>query len=261
VHPTLLTVGAVDEAGTGDRADDTVAAFSGRGPAPKGAAKPEVVAPGRSVVSLRAPGSVIDVATPGARVADSYFTGSGTSFSTAVTAGAAAVLLAEHELLPPQLKGLLITTAYTGPGLQELRAAGAGGVDLAAARALADSTPAPPQPTERSKPGQGAGTESSVAPHANSWSANSWSRANSWSANSWSRANSWSANSWSANSWSANSWSRAKSWSANSWSANSWSAQWWSANSWSANSWSANSWSANSWSANSWSAHSWGARG
>jgi serine protease AprX len=239
-HPTLLTVGALDDNGTTSRADDTVAAFSARGPA-KGVAKPELVAPGRSVVSLRAPQSEIDTAHAAARVGEHYFTGSGTSFSTAVTAGAAAALLGEHEeLLPPQLKGLLLTTTYSAPGLSDVRAAGAGGLDVGAAFALAASEAAPAEPTAApgsSGKGQGGGRGAAVAPGASSWSANSWS------------ANSWSASSWSASSWSAS-----------SWSASSWSASSWSASSWSASSWSASSWSASSWSASSWSAHSWGPR-
>ena len=135
VHPRLLTVGALDEQGTGGRGDDVVADFSARGPAPQDVAKPELVAPGRSVVSLRAPGSVID-GTHGAvaAVGEHYFKGSGTSFSTAVTSGAAAVLLAERDLTPDQVKALLTGTAYDGGGLLDPTAAGAGGLDLAAAR-------------------------------------------------------------------------------------------------------------------------------
>jgi serine protease AprX len=216
VHPALLTVGAVDEAGTAERGDDSVADFSARGPAPQGVDKPDLVAPGRSVVSLRAPGSVVDTENAGARVGDSYFKGSGTSFSTAVTSGAVAALLAAHDLAPDRVKQLLTATAYRPHGLTDRSAAGAGGLDLAAAAAGVAALPV-------AEPGRrGGGPGKGVRGGQPQWSANSWSgRANSWSANSWSgRANSWSgrANSWSgrANSWSAN------SWSANSWSANSW---------------------------------------
>ena len=62
-----------------------MAGFSGQGPTTAdGLAKPDLVAPGRSVISLRAPGSAIDAAYPGSRVGSAYFKGSGTSFSTAV---------------------------------------------------------------------------------------------------------------------------------------------------------------------------------
>ncbi len=91
--PTLLTVGALDESGTGSRLDDVVASFSSRGPAAQGVAKPDLVAPGAHLISLRAPDSVIDNANPGSRVGNAYFLGSGTSMSTALTSGVVADLL------------------------------------------------------------------------------------------------------------------------------------------------------------------------
>jgi hypothetical protein len=103
IAPALLTVGALDTAGTESWTDDVVADFSARGPAPQGVAKPELVAPGRSVVSLRAHGSLVDTANPQARVGEDYFRGSGTSFATAAAAGAAAVLLAGRPELAPGL--------------------------------------------------------------------------------------------------------------------------------------------------------------
>ncbi len=54
--PRLLTVGALDEDGTSQRGDDSVAAFSSRGSA-FSKAKPDLVAPGVSLVSTAAPGS------------------------------------------------------------------------------------------------------------------------------------------------------------------------------------------------------------
>ncbi len=58
--PWVLTVGASSHMGTVDRADDTVAAFSSRGPtAIDRAAKPDLVAPGVGIESLSAPGSAL----------------------------------------------------------------------------------------------------------------------------------------------------------------------------------------------------------
>src|SRR3546814_11807523 len=54
--PWVITVGASDDQGTADTADDAVAAFSSRGPTlADGVAKPDVVAPGQSVPALRSP--------------------------------------------------------------------------------------------------------------------------------------------------------------------------------------------------------------
>jgi serine protease AprX len=69
VDPTLLTVAGLDDAGTGDRADDVVAPWSGR--AARGAvAGPDLAAPGASVVGLLAPGSVLAATHPHARIGD-----------------------------------------------------------------------------------------------------------------------------------------------------------------------------------------------
>jgi serine protease AprX len=94
-----------------------MAGFSGEGPTTAdGLTKPDLVAPGRSVVSLRAPGSAIDAAYPGSRVGSAYFKGSGTSFSTGVTSGVAALLLdREPGLTPDQVKARLLNTAGVGP--------------------------------------------------------------------------------------------------------------------------------------------------
>ena len=125
--PLVITVGAVDDRGTGGRGDDVMAGFSGQGPTTAdGLTKPDLVAPGRSVISLRAPGSAIDAAYPGSRVGSAYFKGSGTSFSTAVVSGAAALLLQrEPGLTPNQVKARLLGTAAAGPvGQPQRRRAG-----------------------------------------------------------------------------------------------------------------------------------------
>jgi serine protease AprX len=289
--PYVVAVGAADLKNTQSFGDDAVADFSSRGPtAADGLAKPDLVAPGVTIVSVRDPNSTVDQLHPTARVGDSYFKGTGTSQASAIVAGVAALMFAANPNLTPDLaksalvsstKKYLRSTNVGGNGLLQADEAVKAARDLVyngnpvlpANTAVLPSTGVGSLEASRGSQHVYADLNNDGTPelvtgevdvHANSWSANSWS-ANSWSANSWS-ANSWSnysweANSWSANSWSANSWSGmqwdANSWSANSWSANSWSANSWSANSWSANSWSANSWSANSWSANSWSANSW----
>jgi serine protease AprX len=115
--PLVVTVGALDDKGTPGRGDDVMAGFSGQGPtSADGLTKPDLVAPGRSVISLRAPGSAIDSAYPGSRVGSAYFKGSGTSFSTAVTSGTAALLFdREPGLTPDQVKARLLHTAGVGP--------------------------------------------------------------------------------------------------------------------------------------------------
>ncbi len=90
--------------------------------------QPEVLAPGVSVVSLRAEGSTADVDFPDARVGEDHFRGSGTSMSAALVSGAVATLL-EHRPLatPDDVKGALVDTVRRVDGAR------AGLVDVAGA--------------------------------------------------------------------------------------------------------------------------------
>jgi serine protease AprX len=107
--PLIISVGASDEHGTSDRSDDSIPTFVSRGPTQDGLAKPDLVAPGTHVVSVRAPGSTIDTLHPEARVGDDQFRGSGTSFAAPIVAGVVSQMLsAEPNLTPDQVKyGLL----------------------------------------------------------------------------------------------------------------------------------------------------------
>lgn len=116
VSPYLLTVGATDDGGTADRGDDTVASWSGSGTGRDGHAKPEVLAPGTSLVSARVPGSLADRENPDSRIGGKWFRGSGTSMAAAVVAGAASLVLdADPTLTPDEVKGRLMASAETGP--------------------------------------------------------------------------------------------------------------------------------------------------
>src|SRR6266851_4440522 len=70
--PYVITVGATDTVGTAQTSDDVVPSWSSTEQFDR-YSKPDVVAPGVSVVSLRAPGSTIDVTHPEGRVGDTYF--------------------------------------------------------------------------------------------------------------------------------------------------------------------------------------------
>jgi len=124
--PFVITVGATDTKETSSTADDTVATYSSLGPTLfDEVAKPDVVAPGNRLVSLRNVGSFIDTnfpaniiplasyetsASPGA-VSD-YLMLSGTSTSSPVVAGAAALMIGEDPTLTPDdVKVRLMGTA------------------------------------------------------------------------------------------------------------------------------------------------------
>ena len=130
--PYLIAVGGSDGLGTATTDDDIVPSWSAVG---DGTRDVDLVAPGQSVVSLRAPGSFLDAAHPGARTGERFFRGTGTSQSAAVVAGAAALLLEQRPgITPDQVKALLMGSARDLPAA-DTRAQGEGLLDLAAAQA------------------------------------------------------------------------------------------------------------------------------
>jgi serine protease AprX len=147
--PFALTVGATDTKQTADTSDDSVAYYSSYGPTLyDGIIKPDLVAPGNRLISLRTSGSYIDTNFPENTipVADfapgapdgtqsNYLMLSGTSTSTPVVAGAAALLIGKDpSLTPGDVKLRLMETAdpiAAGADGQE----GAGALDVAGALA------------------------------------------------------------------------------------------------------------------------------
>jgi serine protease AprX len=119
--PYVISVGATDELGTPDPADDITTPESSRGVTQDGAAKPEVLAPGAHIVAPLAMGSAFQTLCPTCVVAGEYLRIGGTSMAAPVVAGAAALLLqARPDLNPDQLKALLTqdtNVARTGLGL------------------------------------------------------------------------------------------------------------------------------------------------
>ncbi len=117
--PYVITVGALDDNGTPLRADDLMATFSSRGRTLfDNLAKPDLVAPGRKMVSLRAPGSTLDALFPdrqvtvlGALSAD-YYRLSGTSMAAPVVAGTIALMFERNpSLSTAQVKKRLKSSA------------------------------------------------------------------------------------------------------------------------------------------------------
>lgn len=116
--PFVITVGALDNNATATPADDSLAAFSSRGRTLDGYAKPDVVAPGRKIVStLASSDAKIAKTFPDRVIDDRYIRMSGTSMSAPVVTGVVALLLERYPTLTPnQVKWLLMRTANTYPG-------------------------------------------------------------------------------------------------------------------------------------------------
>ena len=140
--PFAITVGAIDMAGTIDRGDDRVAAYSSRGPTKYDfAVKPDVVAPGTNLVSLESPRSWLSARFPAWHVAgtgkNAYFRLTGTSMAAAVVSGGVALMLdSDANLNPAQVK-LALQTGARYMRNEGLIAGGAGSVDFYASQRLA----------------------------------------------------------------------------------------------------------------------------
>ena len=255
--PYVIAVGASETNGNRDTSNDTIAEFSNCGTAQRHV---DVVAPGKSIQSLRAEGSAADVDHPEARVGSDLFKGSGTSQAAAVVSGAVALLIEQRPAITPdELKALLMDTAKPINGSDLCQ--GAGLIDLEEAME-ASTTGAADQDHIRSHGtgsidatrgshrvvDEGVTISGDVDIFGNPFDA-SWTQAAAAGA-------SWSGGVWNGASWSGASWSGA-SWSGASWSGASWSSKSWSGASWSGGSWSGGSWSGSSWSGNVWLGLSW----
>jgi len=278
-NPYVIAVGGSDPMATDARNDDTVATFSTAGNSTRHA---DILAPGRSVVSLRDPGSFVDVQYPAALVTGDtfqrFFRGSGTSQSAAMVSGAAALLLQQRPgLTPDQVKRLLVGAAQPMPAGKG-DAYGTGQIDVK--KASDTATPAYVQ-TYPSALGtgtlEGARGSFHVADSATgvqltgerdifgavwkptTWTVNSAAEkawvGGTWNGSTWSGSD-WSGTSWTARTWSAGTWT-ARTWSGTTWAARTWSDAYWTGSGWSARTWSARTWASSTWAGGTWSAAQW----
>lgn len=279
--PFVIAVGAAHGNGSYGSDDDVVLPWSSTG---DGTRNPDLVAPGKSIVSLRNPGSHIDLTHPAGRVGYSrFFRGSGTSQAAAFVSGAAALVLHQRpSITPDQVKALLKSSATAIPNATS-RAQGAGMLNMQVARdrrtptavqvfphALGTGSLEAARGTVHLIAANGVELRGELDIFGQSWNPLTWSaaslaetswvgglwRGNAWTGNAWS-ANAWEANAWEANAWYGNAWS-ANAWDANAWSGNAWDGNAWEANAWAANAWDANAWDANAWSSNAWTSAGWG---
>ena len=255
--PYVLTVGAADLGNTLAVSDDVVAPFSSVGPTHDGFSKPDLVAPGVTIVSDLAPNSTVSLSHPDAIVSNTYIKGSGSSQAAAVVSGAAALLLqADPTLDPNRLKAVLMKTTSlltlnnqpgSGTGLLDVAAAvllvmahgpiipanigltpskGLGSLEASRGSLHVDADP------------KNAGTPVPIVGGVDvlgqiwddrSWSARSWS-SNAWLSSGWGDLTAtyagWSSGAWSGRTWSGTSWD-SRSWSSSTFTARSWSDAGW----------------------------------
>ncbi|GID90594.1 hypothetical protein Adi01nite_00060 [Amorphoplanes digitatis] len=288
--PVLLSVGGLDEGGTATHSDDVVGTWSGRGPTWQGVSKPDLVAPGGHVVSLRSPGSVVDKTYPQARVGSDYMRGSGTSMATAITSGIVAAALAENSKLRPDvIKDLFVGTTYAAPGLSRTEGGGSGGLDAATILAKAGRWKSSQASKQNAADAAAVGRDATnwaafekamvdgnpdaaaaqwkkLSKASQDWAARAWASLDpaarawadaDWAARAWAGAGTeWTARAWAARAWAARAWADAD-WSARAWADVDWAARAWAARAWAARAWADSDWAARAWASDSWNARSW----
>jgi serine protease AprX len=288
--PLVVTVGAIDDNGTANSNDDAGASFSSVGPtSPDGWLKPDLVTSGRSVVSLRAPGSTIDTQNPTAEIGSGNFVGSGTSFSAAITSGAAALVIQADTNAkksggvpsPDKVKGQLLGTASPGPVGNPL-VDGHGVLNVQKAANQTGLQLNQTVPTTATNVGD---TVSLYQAWQNStWNPAAWSGSTNPNGQSLTLNNivnllgvsistitgnnnpivngstwngsSWNGSSWNGSSWNGSSWN-GSTWNGSSWNGSSWNGSTWNGSSWNGSSWNGSSWNGSSWNGSSWNGSSW----
>jgi hypothetical protein len=276
--PYVIAVGADNTKGTDDPKDDVIPSWQSRGDATR---HPDVVAPGKSIVSLRDPGSYVDEGNPTARLGTTarFFRGSGSSQAAAITSGAVATLLQQRpQLTPDQVKALLKQTAVRLPNADSV-AQGAGLINLHRAREAATSTVS--SAVQKWTLSSGTGSlhlaRGSVQVEdeqvllqgeqdifGNAWDGRTWA-ADSWNGTTWS-GGTWEGRTWAGDCWCGQSWS-GRTWAGRTWMGSAWSGRTWQGRTWAGRTWMGAGWSAGEWgsseaptalSAGAWASTIWG---
>jgi serine protease AprX len=244
--PLVITVGALDDMGaaTDSTNGDEMTNFSSAGPtAPDGWVKPDLVTSGRSVVSLAAPGSALVGEYPSAQIGPANFTGSGTSFSTAITSGAVALVLADNPgLTPNQVKARLLGNTNPGPvgnpfvdghgALNVYAAATSGPMNLNQSGLVLPALAGLPVSLSSARP-------------FDTWNAQLWSGL----APGQSPANGWS--------WPGAAWNGA-AWNGWAWGGVAWNSWAWTGALWNSASWDGSAWDGTPWAGSAWNGAAWG---
>jgi serine protease AprX len=276
VNPDVIAVGGADSRGTVARTDDTVADFTNRGNLLR---HPDVLASGRSVVSLRDPGSYIDRTYPDAKLtvasdpAQRFFRGSGTSQAAALVSGTVALLLQQRpNLKPDQVKQLLMSTAEPVAGAPDI-ASGKGQIDIAAAA----RTKTPVGFKQLNLPSTGLGSLQAARGGAYVYDSTNGVVLTGekdifgkvWNAAAWAQDSrtqtSWKNGTFNGSIWTGSALGSAQygeqSWSSTVWAGRSWAGANWAGRSWAGAVWTGRSWASQTWSGSTWSGRSWAAAG
>ncbi len=252
--PLVITVGALDDMASTSTADDEMTDFSSVGPtSPDGWVKPDLVTSGRSVVSLAAPGSTVYDDYPSARVGSANFVGSGTSFSAAITSGAAALVLTDSPgLSPNQVKARLLGNTSPGP-VGNPFVDGHGALN---AYAAATSGPMSFNQSAANLIPTSLGATVSLSPTGpvDTWNASLWSGLSGEQLPSGGSA--WNGYAWNGGDWNGWTWT-SKAWNDGAWAGAAWNGQDWASKAWNESAWDGSAWDGSAWDGTVWDGSAW----
>jgi serine protease AprX len=243
----VITVGASNELGSANPQDDFIPFFSAQGTTFDGRQKPEIIAPGKNIISVLASSSswrneYID------RVVDgNYFRISGTSMSAPMVAGAAALLLqAEPDLTPDQVKYRLVHTSRTIDGIFS------GGdypyLDVYAAV----TTPTTESANQGVIPSMPLAKMALIA----YWASQNGAENINWSTIDWNSVN-WNNVNWDAVDWDAVNWDSVN-WGSVNWGSVNWGSVNWGSVNWGSVNWGSVNWGSVNWGSVNWGSVNWG---
>jgi serine protease AprX len=239
--PLVITAGAFDDRADLNTENDVVPNWSSVGPTAQGAAKPDLVAPGRTLVATRAPGSTVERENPKALVAPSYIKGSGTSEAAAVTSGAAALLMAKNpSMTPDQVKAALTSTALPIPNLSR-NSQGAGRIQIMAALGKDVSAVASAVSTAT---GTGTLQGSRGSSPSISVTCNGVLKVLNDETTSW--CSPWSSSAWTSSAWTSSAWT-SSAWTSSAWTSSAWTSSAWTSSAWTSSAWTSSAWTSSAW--------------
>jgi serine protease AprX len=252
--PLVITAGALDDMATASVTGDQMNDFSSAGPtSPDGWVKPDLVTSGRSVVSLAAPGSTIYGNNPSARIGSANFVGSGTSFSAAITSGAAALVLADNPGLDPnQVKARLLGNTSPGP-------VGNPFVDGHGALNAYAAATSGPMNFSQSAAGLIPALLRAAIPLLPTGPVDSWNLSL-WSGISRSQppftGRAWNGLAWNGGDWNGRAWN-GRAWNDGAWAGAAWNAEQWTGRAWNDAGWAGSAWNGTAWAGSAWNSSAW----
>ncbi|MDQ1652016.1 MAG: serine protease AprX [Cryptosporangiaceae bacterium] len=261
--PQPVVVSSRDSLGTTNPADDPLSDFSSKDGR---VISVDTTAPGRSIVSLRDPGSYADTFYPSARVGDRFFKGTGTSQAAAVVTGAIALFLQKYPTATPGQVRMAVWKGMVTVGV-----ANQPEVDVSAMLSWgAGGSVAMPYGTGTGSLDAARGTSKVTFGNSTTltgendifgpFSTSKWAAAST-------NGTSWNGGSWMGHAWTGTTWGTASNnqanWAGTTWSGRAWSGRAWSDVAWSGRAWSSGGWtgagfSGAAWTGVSWSGATWG---